>query len=102
VNYEKMSKDQLHRLRKASEQELKKTIFSKDKMWQMDCRSKGDEEQRVRDYDRWKQSKNKLGITNDQTMSAWCECNREFKKRNEEGRLHSIDDIRHRKSVKYD
>jgi len=97
-----LHKDVIHRRRKEVEGELRKTMFSKDKMWQTDCRDKSDEKKRVEDYDRWKQTKTGLGKTNEQLMSEWGNLNREFKRRNEEGKPQCLDFVRARKNVKYE
>ena len=97
----KYRKDYLHKRRKELESDLKETILNKDKMWMRDCQNELDEEKRVKDYDSWKQHKDSSGKTNEDKMREWSEINREFKQRNEEGRLHTVDDIRTKK-VKYD
>ena len=95
-------KDQLHQERKNLEQDLRQTIFSRDKMNAHDCQTETEENRRVKEYDRWKQTKDSSGRTNEEKMRKWNEINREFKKHGEEGRLHSTDDLRQNKEVKYD
>lgn len=97
------NKDELHAERKRIENDLREGgIFSKDKMHQMDCKTKDDESRRVKDYVKWQESRGRDGRTNKQKMDRWAEINREFKKHGEEGRVHTIDDVRERKSVRYD
>ena len=90
-----MSKDEMHQRRKKLDAELRPTLFSKDQMNQRDCKTKDAEEKRVRDY-------MKQQVVNEPKMKEWSEINREFKRRGEEGRLHTPDDLRNRKSTKYD
>jgi len=97
-----LSKDRVHYRRKVVEQELRKTIFSKDKMWQMDCHDKYSENKRVADYDKWKKTKTSLGKTNEQLMSEWGSLNKEMKSKGEEGRPQCLDFVRQRKSTKYE
>jgi hypothetical protein len=94
-------KNELHKKRKELANSLSDTIFSKSKMDMQDCQDKDHEEKRVADYDKWKTSRDSTGLTNEQKMTEWSNINREFKKHNEEGRLHTIDDIRNGR-VKYD
>ena len=96
------NKDAIHNRRKEVEYELRKTIFSKDKMDQRDVQDKDGEERRVREYDQWKKTPTKLGKTNEQLMSEWGELNREFKRRGEEGKPMCLDFVRQRKSTKYE
>jgi len=95
-------KDELYRRRKEIESDLKQTIFSKDKMDMRDCHGEHDEAKRTAEYDAWKAQKDSKGISNEKKMSDWSEINREFKRNEEEGRVHSIDNLRNTKSVKYD
>ncbi|MFH1640560.1 MAG: hypothetical protein ABIA66_01215 [Candidatus Omnitrophota bacterium] len=95
ANLESKTKDELHRRRKELTEELKGRLFTKDQMNWRDCRDRDAECKRVSDY-------MKLQKINEPKMKEWSDINREFKKRGEEGRLHSIDDLRRRKSVKYD
>ena len=97
-----MSKDELHHRRKFLESGLKETIFSKEKMEQRDCKDKDQENRRTADYDKWKQSKMTDGTTHEQAMSEWSKINKQFKKIGEEGRLHTVDQLRERKAVKHD
>ena len=97
-----MSKDELHHRRKFIESGLKETIFSKDKMEQRDCKDEDHENKRVADYDKWKQSKMTDGTTNEQAMKEFSVINKQFKKIGEEGRVHTMDDLRQRKAVKHD
>lgn len=93
--------DELHSKRKKLVEEMKDGLYTKDQMNWRDCPTEADEQKRVRDYDRWKDTKVK-GTTNEQKMREWSDINKEMKRRKEEGRIHSIDDLRKRKSVKYD
>ncbi len=88
-------KDALHKRRKQIAGELKDGIFTKDQMNWHDCKGLGEEKKRVSDYMKW-QAKNKP------KMEEWAKINREFKANNEEGRKHDMDDVRKRKSIKYD
>jgi hypothetical protein len=54
------------------------------------------------EYDLWKKQKLKDGITNEQAMKEFSVINKQFKKLGEEGRTHTIDDLRVKKSVKHD
>lgn len=101
VEINRMSKDELHHRRKFIESGLKETIFSKDKMEQRDCRDTDHENKRVADYDKWKQSKMTDGTTHEQAMKEWSTINKTFKKLGEEGNLHNADQLRNKKSVKY-
>jgi len=89
------SKDELHKRRKQLAQDIRSTTFSKDQLNWRDCPDKDSQNKRVKDYDKWKEK-------NESKMREWSNINREFKKRGEEGRLHSVDDLRRRKSEKYD
>jgi len=97
-----LHKDCIHHRRKLVEQELRKTIFSKDKMWQMDVKDKDGEDKRVQDYLKWKDTKTGLGKTNDQLMKEWSDLNKCMKRKGEEGRPMCVDFVRQRKSTKYD
>ena len=86
-------KDYLHRRRKDIAEGLKRGIYSKAEM------NRGNEgepefDARVEKYCQWE-------AYNKPRMNEWNEINREFKAKGEEGRVHSIDDIREGK-VKYD
>lgn len=94
-------KDELHRRRKELAETVKEGIFNKDQMMMRDCKDADEEARRVADYDRWKAEKRK-GLTNEQCMREWSDINREFKRRKEEGQVHTVDDLRESKSVKYD
>ena len=96
------NKDWIHKRRKQVEGELRETIFNKDKMWQMDCRTKDDEEKRLSDYDRWKKTRTKLGKTNEELMAEWGTLNREMKRKGEEGKPQCLDFVRQRKSTRYE
>lgn len=100
-NLHTMSKDQLHERRKKMEDEMRDGLLTKDQMDMVDCKDKADEERRVNQYVNWKDKKVN-GVTNEERMRDWSECNREFKRRGEEGRPHSVDDIRESKKIKYD
>lgn len=99
---EEHSKDKIHHRRKLVEQELRKSIFSKNKMNQSDCRDTDEEIRRVTEYDNWKKTKTTLGKTNEQLMSEWGNLNRAMKHKGEEGKPMCADFIRARKSVKYE
>lgn len=94
---EHLSKDQLHKQRKELAVELKDQLFSKDQMNWRDCPDETSQKKRTMDYVKWK---DKYG--GEKKMRLWSDTNLEFKRRKEEGRLHCIDDLRKRKSVKYD
>ncbi len=95
-------KDFLHKRRKEIEADLRSTIFTKDQMNMVDCKDEASEERRVVDYDGWKMTKDKIGKTNEDKLREFNEINREFKKHGEEGRVHSSDDLRNNKPIKYD
>lgn len=99
---EHLSKDQLHRRRKELESTMREGVFNKDQMNWRDCKSKDDEEKRVKDYDKWKVTKTSTGLNNAQNMRAWSDINLEFKRRKEEGKPQCIDFVRQRKSTKYE
>lgn len=86
-------KDQLHKERKVLAEQMKPGMFS---VGQMKKGTDGfmDHDQQVAKYDKWKEH-------NKKRMERWSEVNREFKKHGEEGRAHSLDDIRNNK-VLYD
>ena len=94
-------KDRLHYRRKELEGDLKQTIFSKDKMWCMDCQSDKEENKRAEDYITWKETKDKIGQTNEQKMAEWAGINRKFKEHNEESKPHDADELRKKENVKY-
>ena len=100
-DFHTMTIDQLHDRRKKREEEMKDGILSKDQMNMIDCKDATQEEQRVKDYDKWKDTPGN-GVTNNQRMKEWSDINREFKKRGEEGRVHTMDDVRSGKNIKYD
>jgi len=86
-------KDFLHKRRKRLAEQIKEGIMSKSEM------NRGEEgepdfDNKVARYDKWKKNKEPL-------MKEFSEINREFKKQGEEGRPHSIDDIREGK-LKFD
>ena len=95
-------KDYLHRRRKEIESDLRQTILSKDKMDMRDCRTESEEEKRVAEYDAWKAKKDGTGKSNEDKMHELAGINREFKKQGEEGRLHTMDDLRIKKAIKHD
>jgi len=97
-----LSKDAVHKRRKLVESELRKTVFSRDKMWQTDCHDKDQEAKRVNDYRKWQKTKTGLGKTNEQLMSEWGDLNRDFKRRGDEGKPQCIDFVRQRKTTKYE
>jgi hypothetical protein len=87
-------KDELHRRRKELTESIKKGIFSKSEM------NKGEEgepefDARVNKYFQWITEK-------DKEIREWQGINREFKKHGEEGRLHSLDDLRKEGKFKTD
>ena len=86
-------KDQLHKERKVLAEKMKPGMFSVGQM------KKGTDgiishDEQVAKYDRWKEH-------NKSRTERWHEINREFKRNGEEGRAHSLDDIRNNK-VLYD
>jgi len=97
-----LNKDRVHNRRKLVEAELRKTVFSRDKMWQTDCHDKDQEAKRVNDYRKWQKTKTGLGKTNEQLMSEWGDLNRDFKRRGDEGKPQCIDFVRQRKTTKYE
>ena len=97
-----LSLDQLHRRRLHLSQVLKEGILTTDAMNQRDCKDKDDEDKRVSDYIKWKETKTGTGYTNEQNMRMWSDLNIELKRRGIEGRLHSIDDLRRPRKVLYD
>lgn len=98
------NKDAAHQERKKIEQDLRNSgMFSKDKMDQRDCKDKDHEEKRVADYDRWKQAKDKQGMTNTQKQDRWHELNQQFKQHGIEGnKEHNTDQLRERKKIVYE
>ena len=79
-------KDYLHNRRKQLGEQIKDGIMSKNEM------NRGEEgdpdfQKKVEQYDNWKKEKEPL-------MKDWHDINREFKKHGEEGRKHSIDNLR--------
>lgn len=90
-------KDKLHKERLELEQKISEGILSADQMRKGESEFLNHDEQ-VRYYDRWQKE-------NAMRMERWHKINREFKKAEEEGRIHTMDDIRdmaHRKrKVKY-
>lgn len=97
---EDLSIDDLHSRRRKHEEILGQGIFTKDQMNMTDCKNLDDEMNRLFAYEKWK-AHIVDGMTNEDRMREWSDINREFKRRKEEGRQHTIDDIRNRK-VKYD
>jgi len=86
-------KDMLHKRRKELSEKMKDGMFSTSQM------KKGTDgiishEEQVAQYDKWK-------ADNEKRIREWSDINKEFKKQGEEGRVHSVDDIRDNK-VKYD
>jgi len=86
-------KDYLHKHRIELGEKIKEGIMSKSEM------NKGEEGQpnfdiKVQRYDQWKKEKEPL-------MKEWSSINKEFKQHGEEGRPHSVDDIREGK-LKFD
>src|SRR3990167_4001182 len=85
-NWGSRRKDFLHKRRLEISDKIKEGIMSKGEM------NRGDEgepdfDERVARYDKWKEEKEPL-------MREFHEINKEFKRHNEEGRPHSIDDLR--------
>lgn len=95
------TRDELHKRRKELAIEMKDGLFDKDQMNWHDCKTPSEENKRVTDYDRWRTTKVK-GKTNDERMKEWSDINREFKRRNLEGKPQCIDFVRQRKSTKYE
>ncbi len=85
-------KDMLHRERKQIINDMQHGMFSRDQMNMKDCRDKDEEHKRVNEYDGWKSK-------NQKNMQRFHEINRKFKQNGEEGRVHSLDDVRNRRML---
>jgi len=96
-------KDRLHTERKRLESDLREGgMFSREKMDQRDCQDSDHEHKRVNDYVKWQGTRGKDGMTNKQKQDKWHDINRKFKEHNLESKLHTTDDLRKRRSVRYD
>lgn len=84
-------KDFLHKRRKELAEQMKPGMFSVGQMKKGETKFMSHDEQ-VEKYDKWKK-------TNEKNMADWGAINREFKKQGEEGRVHSLDDIRNNKVI---
>lgn len=87
-------KDELHKRRRELAEEMKDGIMSISQMKRGTDGIMSHREQ-VEKYDKWKE-------VNQKRMSEWSEINREFKKHGEEGRVHTIDDIRPEGKLRFD
>jgi len=94
--------DKLHKRRLFLEENLRQGLLSKDKMWQKDCKSEAEEEKRVREYDKWRDTKTKTGKTNSENAEELHSINREFKRRGKEGKPFDLDVMRSTSKVKYE
>lgn len=86
-------KDKLHQERKELASKMQEGMMSTSQM------KKGTDgimthAEQVAKYDRWKK-------VNEKNMKKWGDINKEFKKRGEEGRVHTLDDLRDNK-MKFD
>lgn len=95
------SNDTLHDRRKSLESDMKDGLLSRDQMNMLDCKDENQENARVEQYDRWKDTSVK-GVSNQDRMTEWGNLNREMKRRGEEGNVHTIDQIRDNKKIQYD
>ena len=84
-------KDYLHNRRKQLTETLKDGIMSRGQMMKGETKFMNHDEQ-VAQYDKWRNA-------NEGNMREWSDINKEFKKNGEEGRVHSIDDIRDNKVI---
>lgn len=85
-------KDHLDKRRKQIAEELQDGIMSKSQM-KKGHDGDGNEDKQTARYDDWKNRSHK-GKTNEERMREWHGINKEFKKHGEEGKVHSLDDIR--------
>lgn len=88
------NKDALHKRRKELAEKMKHGMMSASQMTRGTDGIISHEEQ-VEKYDKWK-------AKNEGNMKEWGDINREFKKNGEEGRAHSLDDIRQEGRMIYD
>ena len=91
--WKKGEKDFLHKRRKQLVEVLKEGIMPRSQMIKGTDGFMSHDEQ-VAKYDKWKEA-------NEGNMKEWSDINKKFKEHGEEGRVHSIDDIRDNK-VKYE
>lgn len=87
-------KDELHRKRKEVVEKMKPGMMSRSQMMKGHD-GDGNEMKQVEKYDNWK-DKNKNNI------NQFHDINREFKEHSEEGRKHTLDDVRQEGKMKYD
>ena len=72
-------------------------------MEQRDCKDQDHEEKRVADFDRWRTTRGRDGMTNEQKQNRWCEINRKFKEHKVEGlKIHTTDELRKQKRISYE
>jgi len=86
-------KDILHEKRKELAEKIKPGMMSTSQMKKGTDGFMSHAEQ-VEKYDKWKES-------NTNNMKQWSDINKEFKKHGEEGRVHTLDDLRDNK-MKFD
>ena len=97
-----MDLDRLHKRRLLIEENMRDGLLSKDAMNQRDCKTEHEEDKRVQEYIKWKESKTKTGKTNEENMEELHEINREFKRRGKEGKMFDMDIMRKTEKVKYE
>ena len=106
---ERMSKDQLHRMRKTYAEDMKNGLMSEAQMSRGHS-GDGNEDAQTQRYIHWKDSPYRGSdgkvMTNAQRMESWSKCNKAFKARGEEGRIHNFDHVRtekfQKRKVRYD
>ncbi len=109
MSLEHLSKDELHKKRKLHAQDLKNGLMSQGQMMRGHD-GDGNEDRQTDKYIKWKDTPYKGSdgrvLTNSQRMEEWGKCNKAFKKRGEEGRVHSFDNVRtecfQKRRVRYD
>ena len=84
-------KDELHKERKEIVEKIKPGMFSVSQMKKGTDGIMSHEEQ-VEKYSKWNEK-------NKEKMARFGEINREFKKHGDEGRVHSLDDVRNNKVI---
>jgi hypothetical protein len=87
-------KDKLHQRRKELAEQMRPGMMSVSQMKRGTDGIMSHEEQ-VEKYDKWKSQ-------NQGNMQEWSQINRKFKENGEEGRMHSLDDIRKEGRMIYD
>ena len=106
---EHLSKDELDKRRKLHAEDLKNGLMSQGQMMRGHS-GDGDEDKQTQQYIKWKDERYRGSdgrvLTNAQRMEEYGKCNKAFKKRGEEGRVHSFDDVRtekfQKRRVRYD